>query len=164
MILEILVGAGLVVWLNVKSEERRQRLYLKAIDLRMQTGKPILNIGCGQDVKYIGDINIDIQPSILPNFTRASIYDIPYPDKFFSVAYAFHVLEHLEDPLQALEELSRIADFVLVETPLVTSPSAWLEPSHKWVMGQDKLISINPVFNWIVLGSIGLLLLEKERE
>jgi SAM-dependent methyltransferase len=42
---------------------------------------------------------------------------LPFPDGTFSVAVLSHVIEHLEDPLAALREASRIARFVVVEVP-----------------------------------------------
>jgi ubiquinone/menaquinone biosynthesis C-methylase UbiE len=42
---------------------------------------------------------------------------LPFPDGEFSVAVLSHVIEHLEDPLSALREASRIARFVVVEVP-----------------------------------------------
>ncbi len=42
---------------------------------------------------------------------------LPFPDGAFSVAVLSHVLEHLDDPVSALRETSRIARFVVVEVP-----------------------------------------------
>jgi SAM-dependent methyltransferase len=45
-------------------------------------------------------------------------YKIPYPDKFFTVAIASHVLEHVEHERLFLAELKRVAEHVLIEIPL----------------------------------------------
>jgi ubiquinone/menaquinone biosynthesis C-methylase UbiE len=45
-------------------------------------------------------------------------YKIPYPDKFFTVAIASHVLEHVEHERLFLSELKRVAEHVLIEVPL----------------------------------------------
>jgi SAM-dependent methyltransferase len=42
---------------------------------------------------------------------------LPFRDRAFSVAILTHVIEHLDDPLSALWEASRIARFVVVEVP-----------------------------------------------
>ncbi len=42
---------------------------------------------------------------------------LPFPDGAFSVAILSHVIEHLDDPVSALREASRIARFVVVEVP-----------------------------------------------
>jgi SAM-dependent methyltransferase len=41
-------------------------------------------------------------------FERASIYDLPFPDGAFDLAFAHTVLEHLGDPLRALREMRRV--------------------------------------------------------
>lgn len=51
-------------------------------------------------------------------FTTASIFEIPYPDRSFDVAGCFEVLEHQTDPLPALRELARVAKrAVIVSVP-----------------------------------------------
>lgn len=45
-------------------------------------------------------------------------YKIPYPDQFFDVAIASHVLEHVEHERLFLAELKRVAKDVLIEIPL----------------------------------------------
>ena len=42
---------------------------------------------------------------------------LPFADAAFSVAVLSHVIEHLEDPVSALREASRVARFVVVEVP-----------------------------------------------
>lgn len=39
---------------------------------------------------------------------EASIYELPFPDKFFDYSMSFQCLEHLEAPLLALKELERV--------------------------------------------------------
>ena len=45
-------------------------------------------------------------------------YHIPYPDKYFDVASAIHVLEHVEHERMFLAELARVAKTLIVEVPL----------------------------------------------
>lgn len=45
-------------------------------------------------------------------------YEIPYPDGFFDLAYATHVLEHVEHPRLLLRELSRVSKHQILEVPL----------------------------------------------
>ncbi len=42
---------------------------------------------------------------------------LPFRDDAFGVAVLSHVVEHLDDPVSALREASRIARFVVVEVP-----------------------------------------------
>ena len=45
-------------------------------------------------------------------------YHIPYPDKYFDVASAIHVLEHVEHERMFLSEMARVAKTLIVEVPL----------------------------------------------
>lgn len=45
-------------------------------------------------------------------------YKIPYPDKFFDLAIAVHVLEHVEHERLFLKEIKRVAKSIYVEVPL----------------------------------------------
>jgi len=45
-------------------------------------------------------------------------YKIPYPDKFFDLAYCTHVVEHVEYPRVLLRELKRVSHFQVFEVPL----------------------------------------------
>ena len=45
-------------------------------------------------------------------------YHIPYPDKYFDLAVAIHVLEHVEHERLLLREMRRVARRVYVEVPL----------------------------------------------
>lgn len=41
-------------------------------------------------------------------FETGSIYEIPYPDASFDAAFAYTVLEHTREPLQAIREMRRV--------------------------------------------------------
>ena len=45
-------------------------------------------------------------------------YHIPYGNDYFDVAYAVHVLEHVEHERQFLREMSRVAKQIVIEVPL----------------------------------------------
>jgi SAM-dependent methyltransferase len=71
---------------------------------------------------------IDISPSAV-RFTRGSCAAVakiavagradalPFPERSFDVAVLSHVIEHLDRPVPALREASRVARFVVVEVP-----------------------------------------------
>jgi predicted SAM-dependent methyltransferase len=68
-----------------------------------------LNLGCGS-FKKPGFLNVDMVPEVEPEL----ILDLdslpyPFPDNHFELIEAFHVLEHLRDPFQAIAEMYRIA-------------------------------------------------------
>jgi len=51
-------------------------------------------------------------------FTRQSVYSLAHPDQSFDAVIMLEVLEHLESPDRALEELHRVArNHVLLSTP-----------------------------------------------
>jgi len=50
-------------------------------------------------------------------FVFASIENLPFRDDTFDYLYAVHVLEHAENPTQALQELERVARAGYIETP-----------------------------------------------
>lgn len=62
-----------------------------------------------------------IKAKPLPQVRDVQLFDgykIPYPDKFFDLAIAVHVLEHVEHERLFLQELNRVARHLYVEVPL----------------------------------------------
>lgn len=153
----VATGIGMVgVSLLAKCGEENEMLekYFDALDYCEEVGKPLLNIGCGNNPRYIGDVNIDIQDvSILPDFESATIYEIPYPDKAFGAVICFNTLEHLDNPHDALAELSRVADRIYVVVPRFWDISAYFYPSHKQIFLAEKAIAINGSLNLVLLSS-----------
>ena len=131
-------------------EIEKEEAIKKALLYRSQYNKPILNAGC-QSTDW-GDANLDIIPRNVKNFVQGNIEDLSqFTDKTFSVAYASHVLEHVNDPVKAIAELKRVAHEVIIVVPHIYTPGAWFFPEHKRVFVGDKTISINGVFNDILL-------------
>lgn len=87
----------------------------------------ILDVGCGEGFtiqilkeKNIGTARegIDVLPEAVEvakknipdeEFKVGSIYDLPYKDNSFDLVLCMEVLEHLEDPQVALQELKRVS-------------------------------------------------------
>ncbi len=68
-----------------------------------------LNLGCGS-LKKPGFLNVDIVPEVEPDLILdLDSFPYPFPDNHFELIEAFHVLEHLRDPFQAIAEMYRIA-------------------------------------------------------
>ena len=59
----------------------------------------------------------DSCPALRERAAVAHADRLPLADGSFEVAILSHVIEHLEDPLAALREASRVARFVVVEVP-----------------------------------------------
>lgn len=76
----------------------------------------LLDVGCGSQPK--GDVNCDLllehhdlreKPKTILNFVKCSAEFLPFISKSFEEVYCSHLLEHLEDYSQALQELKRVA-------------------------------------------------------
>jgi len=91
----------------------------------------VLDFGCGPGLITLGLasavapgelVGIDIAPSMVEyarrlaeehgvgnaRFEVASVYELPFPDKSFHAAFGRSILEHLADPLKALQEVRRV--------------------------------------------------------
>jgi ubiquinone/menaquinone biosynthesis C-methylase UbiE len=114
-------------------------------------GKPLLNVGAGTSSTSVraavfgptmwGDINCDLAGEGLCDLDSkvcpCDAHNLPFADKQFGAAIASHVLEHVDDPQQALAEMHRVADEVFVITPPWWAPHTWLHPGHLWYRRAD---------------------------
>jgi ubiquinone/menaquinone biosynthesis C-methylase UbiE len=101
--------------------------------------KPMLNVGSGTDsssftgAKYRGDVNCDLAaPKNAPcgrkSVCHCDIQRLPFKDKEFGVALAANVLQYAPDQHQALRELDRVADTVIITDAII--PWVQLGPGH----------------------------------
>ena len=67
---------------------------------------------------------------------RANAVAAPFPDETFDVIYCSHVLEHVEDPLKACEELFRVSEkgMLFVPNPNTEALFQWLKPDTSKVL------------------------------
>lgn len=116
-------------------------------------GKPLLNVGAGTNRSSArvlvfgdtawGDVNTDISGTGRPQLgnPRHVYYmdaqEIPFPDKFFGAVIASHVLEQVDDPLRALEEMHRVADEVYCVCTRWWDTWAWMHPGQKWCLTRE---------------------------
>lgn len=108
----------------------------------------ILDIGGGHDPFVLADVVVDIDFSSghhrdglrIPldrgrhHYIQADVARLPFPDNYFDFVICIHVLEHVDDPGRACDELMRVACRGFIETP-----RAWTElyagyPTHKWLI------------------------------
>lgn len=93
-----------------------------------------LNLGCGKrPIK--GYINLDIVKlpgvNVIHNLNK---FPYPFNKNTFEEIYCSHILEHVEDLIKVMEELSRIAKpnaKIKIISPYFASLSAFLDPTHK---------------------------------
>lgn len=106
------------------------------LEPRLKPGDSILEVGCGAGYStqrlaawitgtaFTGaDLGFDLLKAAAEKnpgkpFVQESVYSLAHPDKAFDVVIMMEVLEHLDDPGQALVELKRVAGrLVLLSTP-----------------------------------------------
>ena len=87
----------------------------------------ILDVGCGD--KPHGDVNCDrffkygsrvisFNPKEIKNFVFCDSFSLPFREDCFEVVLAIHILEHLDNPIKAIQEMKRVsAKRVVIKVP-----------------------------------------------
>lgn len=80
-----------------------------------------LNLGCGQD--DWGDIRVDFDFATQTGLSsklnvRADAHALPFRDKAFASCRCWHVLEHVQNPVQVLNEIRRVSSTADVRFPV----------------------------------------------
>lgn len=111
--------------------ERNARTFLPFLLPHLRSGLDVLDVGCG-----VGSLALDIAPTIAParvvgidrdgaqieaaraaaaergienaTFETGTVYELPFEDASFDVAYANAVLFYVREPLRALTEMRRV--------------------------------------------------------
>jgi ubiquinone/menaquinone biosynthesis C-methylase UbiE len=123
-------------------------------------GTPLLNVGAGTRESSLrcalfgpttwGDVNLDLAARNRRHgpgsVSYGDVLRIPFPDRHFGAAIASHVLEHVERPDLALQELHRVADVVVIVAPKWWAPHTWLHPGHRWYIRDDGRLL--PLWGW----------------
>jgi len=68
-------------------------------------------------------------------FQTADINCLPFKDKSYDFVFCSHVLEHVDNPKSACEELMRVGRRGYIETPSLMTDVlfSWAKGMHKWV-------------------------------
>ena len=102
----------------------------------------ILDVGCGIN-KLAGAIGIDRNPS-----SRADVicdldrFPYPFQDCSFDKLQAIHVIEHVSDVIQTMEEFHRLVrdgGEAVIVTPHYTDFSSFCDPTHRWHLNSFSL-------------------------
>lgn len=108
-------------------------------------GERVLDVGSGGDPYPFATVLCDrfLEPTEHRTSTFVShgkpviiadIHALPFIDKVFDFVVCAHVLEHVENPIVACQELQRVAKAGYIETPTLGKDTlfAWAEGMHRW--------------------------------
>ena len=107
----------------------------------------ILDLGCGNK-KHPGAVGIDINPSSDADIIH-DLNSVPYPfdDSVFDEIIADNVIEHLDNVILIMEELSRISKVsatIKVIVPYFRSKWAYVDPTHLHYFTVDSFAYFDP--------------------
>jgi len=113
-----------------------------------------LEVGCGSDGiwrfsdKIIGSDSLDFS-GFGKNFVRAKVEELPFPDNHFRDVYAINMLDHTENPKNALVEMIRVCSHRIYIFSNVFS--WWMKPAmgifdniHPYHFTEADLINLVP--------------------
>lgn len=98
----------------------------------------VLDLGCGTFPYKAKDnekvISVDFRPEVKPTVVH-NLFDFPYPfeGSSFDIIYASHIMEHMKDNIEFMEEIYRIAkpnSKIIIRVPHFSGRSAWCDPTH----------------------------------
>jgi len=133
--------------LSPNSEGSRFAYQSEWVDFGLQGGERLLDVGSGgQPFPYATHL-LDRYPGTTTHrvdkllkdqrpLTIGTIESLPFADNSFDFIYCSHVLEHVDDPAKACEELMRVGKRGYIETPAKVSDVMLnftrLENHHRW--------------------------------
>jgi len=131
---------------HAKFAQGRRWYQEQFIDFDIFKGASVLDIGCGpfpfveattvcdrfedETIHRRGDLRTDGKA-----FVVADVAVLPFDDKSFEFVYCSHVLEHVEDPIAACSEITRVGKRGYVETPNFMKDALFCQAagmSHRW--------------------------------
>ncbi len=132
---------------------KKYKYQKKFVDFDIKKDAKVLDIGSGGEPFPFATHLMDKFPGATQHrdsklktnglpFTQADVQEMPFADSEFDFVYCAHVLEHVEDPAKACEEIMRIAGRGYIELPTrlsdVTLNFARLNHFHKWHVVRQK--------------------------
>ncbi len=107
----------------------------------------VLDLGCGNK-KHPGAVGMDINPLTDADIIH-NLNSVPYPfeDSLFDEIIADNVIEHLDNVILVMEELSRISKLgatIKVVVPYFRSKWAYIDPTHRHYFTVDSFAYFDP--------------------
>lgn len=115
-------------------------------DLHIHRNDKVLEIGPGHNPTFRANVIVekyidtnyhrcgDVKVYKHQTFIHASGEKLPFKDKEFDYVICNQVLEHVDDPISFVRELSRVAKKGYIETPSLIGEYLFPKESHKWVI------------------------------
>ena len=101
-----------------------------------------LNLGAGEFIME-GFINVDISAregvDVVHNLDT---FPYPFKDNEFDYIIMRHVIEHLNNTVEAMGEIYRICKkdgMVKISFPYHSHPNAWVDPTHKKCLTEETM-------------------------
>ena len=81
-----------------------------------------LDVGCGGHIGELAEYGLDaasVPVFVNPDyprekFTQGDVYEMPFDDNSFDYVVSAHLIEHIKRPLLALEEMIRVARYMVI--------------------------------------------------
>ena len=133
------------------NNERKIDYQKRYVDFKIKENEKVLDVGCGdipfpyathmadrfpEDTHHrAGKLNTNDKP-----FTQADVQDLPFENQSFDFVYCSHLLEHVENPAKAMDELMRVGKRGYIEVPTRMSDIVFnfarLKHFHKWYVNK----------------------------
>ena len=128
--------------------------------LGIQDGEKVLEIGGGDNPFSRADVLVDMdfqsgrhrdggairKGASGQQYVQADLAALPFRDKSFDFVICIQVLEHVDDPGAACEELMRVAHRGFIETPRKWTEYYAGHPTHQWLIEEmDSRLVFEPV-------------------
>lgn len=124
----------------------RTRKPINAINLKIRRSERVLEVGSGHNPTYRANVLVEKfltddthRSDHVKVFAHQILYNadgehLPFKDKEFDYVICKQVLEHVDNPIQFVNELTRVGKRGYLETPSLIGEFLFPKLSHKWTI------------------------------